>query len=275
MENEHTHPLNQKFFLASEKRTTKIAVPFGADDYSPNFSISGNQSSLVKRDADFDLLVCTGARLLDMVLRAPSANNPWVQQDLLQNGWTKKENVAAQTPEELDFVMDSMGISRDPADVKPAYWNQDRVFVDADGNADTPPTGGYYHNFMLPTSGAIIAAENYSPRFKQPLGPIPPLNRWSDIIWLSWLASGGNGRNLILILRSNIITQSTRDVLEFIHGADQDNLQLPWPGRAYSTLTTREGKALLATSHGRGVAWLLADHGDVLGRRVPVARVFT
>ena len=31
----------------------------------------------------------------------------------------------------------------------------------------------------------------------------------------------------------------------------------------------------MATSHGQGVAYLLKDHSDVLGRRVPVARVFT
>ena len=68
-------------------------------------------------------------------MNAP-ANNPWVQEDL-QNGWTKREDVVAEPPLELDFVLDSMGISRSYVDVKPAYWNQDKTFVDADGNPDT------------------------------------------------------------------------------------------------------------------------------------------
>ncbi|KAL8865989.1 MAG: hypothetical protein Q9198_009080 [Flavoplaca austrocitrina] len=143
-----------------------------------------------------------------MIMNAP-ANNPWVQEDL-QNGWTKREDVVAEPPQELDFVLDSMGISRSYIDVKPAYWNQDKTFVDADGKPDTPATLGYYHNKMIPSSGTIIAEANYSPKFKAPNQPLPPLNRWSDIVWLSWLAEAGSeASNLILILRNNIITQPT------------------------------------------------------------------
>ncbi|KAL8655746.1 MAG: hypothetical protein Q9226_002918 [Calogaya cf. arnoldii] len=224
-----------------------------------------------------------------MISTAPTSNH-WVEQDL-QNGWTKREDVVAETPEELNFVLDSMGVSRDSVDVKPAYWNQDRPFIDADGNPDTvnfvphtsspepighAPTYGFYHNIIIPTSGTIIASSNYSPKFKSPSLPILPLNRWSDIVWLSWLAvAGDDSSSLVLIFRNNIITQSTRDLLEYIHGARQDDLLLPWPGKEYDPRSTKEGEAILARSHGVGVAWLLRDYGDVLGKRVPVARVFT
>lgn len=40
-------------------------------------------------------------------------------------------------------------------------------------------------------------------------------------------------------------------------------------------MSTREGKALLATPHGVGLAYLIADHSDILGRKIPYAHVFT
>ena len=40
-------------------------------------------------------------------------------------------------------------------------------------------------------------------------------------------------------------------------------------------MLTEEGKALLGTPHGIGVAYLVRDHSDVIGRKVPFAHVFT
>lgn len=40
-------------------------------------------------------------------------------------------------------------------------------------------------------------------------------------------------------------------------------------------MSTEEGLALLATSHGQGIAYLIADHSQVLGRKIPMARIFT
>ena len=129
---------------------------------------------------------------------------------------------------------------------------------------------------MIPSGHAIIANANFSPKFKAPGKSLPPLHRWSDVVWLSWVAEAGNeAKNLRYIFHNNIITQSTRDLLEYIRGAKPDNLNLPWPGVVYDPVTTNEGKAILATNHGQRVAYLLADHSDVLGRKVPVANVFT
>ncbi|KAL8768244.1 MAG: hypothetical protein Q9209_005474 [Squamulea sp. 1 TL-2023] len=146
----------------------------------------------------------------------------------------------------------------------------------ADRPGFQPPTGGYYHNRIITAGHAIIAVKNYSSKFKALDRPFPQLNRWSDVVWLSWLTETGSAaRNLKYIIRSNIVTRSTRDVLEYIRGARQDDMQLPWPGVTYDPQTTREGKALLATSHGQGIAYLVGDHSDVLERKMPVARVFT
>lgn len=62
--------------------------------------------------------------------------------------------------------------------------------------------------------------------------------------------------------------------MEYIEGTGLDALHLPWPGKAHD-MSTEQGLALLARSHGQGVAYLVIDHNDVLGRKVPLARIFT
>ena len=135
--NGHVHRADQSSSFPTARQPGRIPVPFGVDEYSHNFSTNGHNESrsIAKRDLEFDILVCKGGQLLDMILNAP-ANNPWTQENL-RNGWTKREDVVAEPPQELDFVLDSMGISRSYVDVKPAYWNQDKSFVDADGKPDT------------------------------------------------------------------------------------------------------------------------------------------
>ncbi|KAL8781439.1 MAG: hypothetical protein Q9213_005990 [Squamulea squamosa] len=256
-----------------EERTARLSIPSGTEEYSHNFSTTAQHFARVKRAIDFDHLVCTGEKLLDLILSAQPKDQ--FKPEDLQNGWTRKENVNPVAPDELEHVLNQLRIPQGRADIKPAYYNQDKEFTDL-GNHKMPPTGGYYHNMIIPAGHAIIAAEIYSPKLKAPGKPFPQLHRWSDVTWLCWLAEAGHeAGNLKYIIRSNIVTQSTRDVLEYIHGARQDDMQLPWPGVTYDPQTTREGKAILATSHGRGIAYLIADHSDVLGRKTPVARVFT
>ncbi|KAL8861858.1 MAG: hypothetical protein Q9178_001727 [Gyalolechia marmorata] len=223
---------------------------------------------------DFDSLVSVGEKLVGMILCAQS-NDQWRTEDL-QNGWTKQKDVDPDPPEELESVLNQLRIPQSREFIRPAFMDQDKPFVDSNGNPDTPATGGYYHNIMIPFGHAIIANANFFPKYKAPGKSLPPLHHWSDVVWLSWAAEAGNGaKNLRYIFHSNIITQSTRDLLEYIRGAKPDNLNLPWPGVVYDPVTTKEGKAILATSHGQRVAYLLADHSDVLGRRVPVANVIT
>ncbi|KAL8902655.1 MAG: hypothetical protein Q9207_004493 [Kuettlingeria erythrocarpa] len=57
--------------------------------------------------------------------------------------------------------------------------------------------------------------------------------------------------------------------------AGPDTDFLPWPGQLYD-LTMEEGKAMLATAHGVGVAYLVADHSDTLGgKKYPAVCIFT
>lgn len=40
-------------------------------------------------------------------------------------------------------------------------------------------------------------------------------------------------------------------------------------------MRTNDGKALLGTPHGIGVTYLIRDHSNVLGRKIPFAHIFT
>lgn len=77
------------------------------------------------------------------------------------------------------------------------------------------------------------------------------------------------------MFQDNIITESTRQIMEYIGHARRDDLNLPWPGRVFE-IGTEEGKALLATPQGVGVAYLIKDHSNFLVRKAPRGvRIFT
>lgn len=147
-----------------------------------------------------------------------------------------------------------------------------------------PATNGFYNSkYIVGTKnkGAIVAEANFSPTFqRQRAGSkaeIPALNRWSDVVWFLWSKEAGDqAGNLRYIFRDNARNEVTRAIIEKIHGLEDhpDTLDLPWPGRTYD-MRTEDGKALLATPQGIGVAYLIKDHSDVLGRKIPLARVFT
>lgn len=83
-----------------------------------------------------------------------------------------------------------------------------------------------------------------------------------------------HAKDLKYIFRTNIITPSTKEIMEHIGGAQRNELNLPWPGRTFD-MSTDEGKALLATPHGVGLAYMIIDHSNVIGRKIPFARIFT
>lgn len=62
--------------------------------------------------------------------------------------------------------------------------------------------------------------------------------------------------------------------MEYILLEGPDNLDLPWPGLLFD-MRSADRRALLGSVHGMGVAYLVKDHSDVLGRKVPAVRIFT
>lgn len=155
-------------------------------------------------------------------------------------------------------------------------------------------TGAQYLQSYIPseTKGTIFASENVSPQQSiamyrrqnnlpqlteaQLRDHVPKLNRWSDVVWFVWAKQAGNqAGNLRYIFRDNVINDDTKGVIDQIFGIPSKSLDLPWPGKTFDVEKTKEGKGLLGTPHGAGIAWMLADHKAELGDRALKITVFT
>ena len=63
--------------------------------------------------------------------------------------------------------------------------------------------------------------------------------------------------------------------MEYSVEADQDELNLPWPGRTFAS-GSQFFLGLLGTAHGRGVAYLLTQHARGLpNKNIASVTVFT
>ncbi|KAK4542065.1 hypothetical protein LTR36_007096 [Oleoguttula mirabilis] len=173
------------------------------------------------------------------------------------------------------------GLGAPPPD--PAVPSYDPMWVMLDqnigctvGNQIYNPSGGIYNSIMYPSHGILIANNNYSPKYMitKPTshfrgGPLVPLAAWSDVQFLKWqhlcTLAGTDVRSLKYIFRSNIVNDVTRNVI--FAALAKSGIKTgppPWPGKKYS-MDSEEGKALLGTPNGNGVAWILFSHRAQLG----------
>ncbi|KAI4197014.1 MAG: hypothetical protein LQ350_006201 [Teloschistes chrysophthalmus] len=194
----------------------------------------------------------------------------------LNNGWTVEIRDGKEPNQEVEPALEGLGISYDTG-VEGRDNTQDQPFTDKDGNGNQPATKGFYITAFLTNGGTIIAENNRSPARQAPGAKIPPLWRWSDVTWLQWSTlAGARAAGLRYIIQDNIYTELTRYVIEHIEMAVPPlyDLDLPWPGHLYNA-QSQQALMLLGSPHGIGVAWMLADHKDVLGIRYPWARIYT
>ena len=95
---------------------------------------------------------------------------------------------------------------------------------------------------------------------------LPKINRWSDVVWGIWSdTAGGAAGSLQYIFRDNIVTEDTRSVIDEAIAPTTIG-ELAWPGKTFSQ-DELSGQALMGTPHGNGIAWMLIEHIDVLGKR--------
>lgn len=104
----------------------------------------------------------------------------------------------------------------------------------------------------------------------------PPLSHKSDIAFLEWKRActkyGVNTRGLKHVFLSVILTEETqkavKDVLERKGKAIEGFDELPdWREAECLTLDTVYGKAMLGTIQLQGIAWMLLQHREHLGRK--------
>lgn len=123
--------------------------------------------------------------------------------------------------------------------------------------------------------GIIIAPNNHSPeeevkRHKYAPGwdgqHWPNLRRWSDVVFLEWKHQADHyhksPKSLRYVLRNNIVNEKAQEIAERAVGPDGPK---EWDDAEEISTESDEGKALLYSPNARGVAWLLAQHKEVLG----------
>ncbi|KAL8648497.1 MAG: hypothetical protein Q9210_004954 [Variospora velana] len=244
--------------------TGEVAANSNDDRYVRNSTIHCSPLLHAKRAVIFNDYVFKGDKLLDKIRNDPPLKHSWAPDDLQYNGWREHpENISEyETAEDLEPILDLLGIPHGELDVRPVQWWQ-----------KTPATGGHYHDDFIRSGNTIIVESSYSPRHQAgTAAKIPPLWRWSDIVWLLWTGEVGedHAKDLRYIFRTNIITPSTREIMEHIAGVQQDELNLPRPGRTFD-MSTDEGKALLAIPHGVGLATEQISWCQVLQKNSSIA----
>ncbi|KAK4546125.1 hypothetical protein LTR36_002262 [Oleoguttula mirabilis] len=222
--------------------------------------------------------------------------------NLQTNGW-RKNSVNPNIQDELNFdeyipitdALTSLGLSTSKAP------NGDNTLVAWEHASNAIVNGkqywathGDYTNVYNPRQGVIIANFNFGPahqigeepdlKEQHPDIVPPPLKQWSDVAFLEYQAEcqaqNHDMKNLKYIFRYGCQNYDTSYVVDAIFDPDQanpDNVeQAPlWSQRKVYTLDTEQGKALLGTPNGNGIAWFLIQHRQQLGqKRVKSVSIF-
>ncbi|KAF1917613.1 hypothetical protein BDU57DRAFT_537270 [Ampelomyces quisqualis] len=134
------------------------------------------------------------------------------------------------------------------------------------------PTAAYFTTVFNPTEGVIIAWGSYGAKYQgskqdPPINVLPKLQNWSDIAWLQWVQIAGDmAKNLRFVFRSPVANTEAQWLIS--RALERSGKQLStWPGVEFG-MDTDEGKAILSSPNGSGVAYLLLTHKRQLGRKI-------
>ncbi|KAK2001139.1 hypothetical protein LX36DRAFT_570788 [Colletotrichum falcatum] len=134
------------------------------------------------------------------------------------------------------------------------------------------PSYGSYKNVMNPKYGAIMFDINWSPQYKvakNRRGNVPDLSALSDVIFFQWLHACKidkvDPKSLRVAYRFTIVTESTIQIIDQALRQAKHTLAPGWTNRKVFSTRDSGGAAILGSTHGAGIAWLLIQHKDTLG----------
>ncbi|PSN75359.1 hypothetical protein BS50DRAFT_616031 [Corynespora cassiicola Philippines] len=241
-----------------------------------------------------------GSQLLTL-LHAPTAptspQSPFTNPSSLKKwGFTTTISKSSTTFPLLKTAFLSLGITPTwpaPGDKTIMFKADHHQSVEVAGTL-YPETGAQFCQIVNHDDGFMIAESNYGhgwsvaeeekmrravePAVAQEARVWPELGWWSDVAFLQWISPPcipvdaeampevENQRNLKYVFRTNIENETTQEVVNRIL-PDFKKEKCTWPGVTFRT-DSLEGRALLGTPNGAGVAWLLAQHREQLGWRV-------
>ena len=130
--------------------------------------------------------------------------------------------------------------------------------------------------------GAIVALNNESPAHVEnppPKDQLVPLRSWSDIVFLEWLnqcdpinKEPEKAKSLKHVFRNNIINSETEGTVIKASGGHINDVGNYDNAKVFD-MPSDEALAMLGTPNGLGVAYLLAQHKDSIGKQKTVTRI--
>ncbi|KAL8996526.1 MAG: hypothetical protein Q9169_003993 [Polycauliona sp. 2 TL-2023] len=213
------------------------------------------------------------------------------------NGWTVREQQEENTiPDIWDPVLEDIPPGAPDADeYELIRVDQDESFANA-WSEENDATEAVYSGFYIPISNTIIMTYTYSPRFrisrdngeaadseddKMPEAEIeqhiPRLHTLSDVVWETWKTRSPDPATLRYYAIHEITNEITKPVMDYLFErnlqSDDDEEEKEeeeeegWEARLTYGLDSDEGKALLGTPSGVGMAYLMINNHEVLGKR--------
>ena len=226
-------------------------------------------------DEDYEKARKKGSILLCQLYASASTvkGSPWTDPKSLEDyGWAESDTEYKweyNAPDnDIGPALKDLGVSTDAFDnIKYGYWHTGES--KHDGHT-YPPTFGFYQNVFNVKSGVVIADSNFGPDYEKKFGTTAetvPLKQYSDVVFLAWQKQAGNNiKNLKYVFRHKIVNPATTALLTAVLEKRKEKLKT-WPGTKISMIE-KDAQAILGTSNGHGVAYLLAQHKEQLGVKV-------
>ncbi|KAK0990662.1 hypothetical protein LTR54_012022 [Friedmanniomyces endolithicus] len=145
-------------------------------------------------------------------------------------------------------------------------------------------TGAYYENQLNPVGGILLSMFNFGPEYmlhaKGTSGPPPPMKRLSDVLWFQWVDAcrvfGVHVNNIRYFYQQQVSDELTEAIMDVVIEMPDQEVRA-WPGVDYYMddpgVNGDIGKALLGSPNGHAVAFFLAQHAALIGRRLTVDKV--
>ncbi|MCJ1302767.1 hypothetical protein MMC08_005572 [Hypocenomyce scalaris] len=191
-------------------------------------------------------------------------------------GWIEDDDGGVNTPQ-ADLADAFKGLDLSSAAPPNQFGKNLSMLQDGDfptgSNTIGFGTSGNYQELYNTKEGVIVAEQNFSPAYYtggNPATPLPALQRWSDVVYLVYAnlcsKNNANPNGIKYFFRWHINdATSTQPIINqavgitVAGGANGADQLKPWPGTKF-TMDTDQGKALLGTPHGYGIAYFLIQH---------------
>ncbi|KAF1834106.1 hypothetical protein BDW02DRAFT_639576 [Decorospora gaudefroyi] len=213
------------------------------------------------RDQGYGTAVVKGIQLLQLLLsnttNATRHSALTDEKELARHGYERQDNAHFK----IDCIREALrGLDVDDKLVNNGGKNEIVYYIhnrdSVVNGVEYPMTTAYFNQISNPASGILIADTNITPShagrlLDNPIETYPPLSHWSDVAFLQYL--GPRPLPLRFVVRISI---QNVEMYRVLHKSE-------------------EGRAILGTPHGSGVAWMLIQHQKHLGvRRLEKVMVF-